>query len=102
MATYYQKKFVSDEFFVLYAGKIKSDDTIPSKFGFVVSKKVHKRAVVRNKLKRRLREAVLSYIKENNTPCMSYIINAKENSINADFNITLKSVNKLFRRIANK
>ena len=102
VATYHQKKVVSDEFFVLYAGKNKTEELAPSKFGFVVSKKVHKRAVIRNKIKRRLREAVHIYIKENNTPCMSYILSAKENSTNANFNKTLKSVNKLFKRIATK
>ena len=102
IATYHQKKVVSDEFFVLYGGKNKTDENIPSKFGFVVSKKVHKRAVIRNKIKRRLREAVYIYIKENNTPCISYILSAKENSTEADFKQTLTSVNKLFKRIATK
>lgn len=102
MATYYQKKVTSDEFFVLHAGKLKQNESDISKFGFVVSKKVHKRAVVRNKIKRRLREAVYNYIKDNKTPSISYIISAKENSVNATYNDTLKSVNSLFKRIANK
>lgn len=36
--------------------KIKNNDLKFSRFGFVISKKVSKKAVVRNKIKRRLRE----------------------------------------------
>lgn len=38
----------------------------PTKIGFVVSKKIHKRAVKRNRIKRLMRESVRLYIKENN------------------------------------
>lgn len=38
--------------------KIAKNNLKESRFGFVVSKKVSKKAVVRNKVKRRLREAV--------------------------------------------
>lgn len=34
----------------------------PVRFGFIVSRKVHKRAVVRNRIKRRLRELVRTYL----------------------------------------
>ena len=40
--------------------KFQSNDLALSRIGFVVSKKVSKKAVLRNKLKRRLREAVNS------------------------------------------
>ena len=56
-ATYLQRRIVSDEFFVLYGGKNKENSDAPTKIGFVVSKKIHKRAVKRNRIKRLAREA---------------------------------------------
>ena len=44
-------------FFLLLVLK-RTDTTLPSRFSFVVSKKVDKRAVVRNQIRRRLRELV--------------------------------------------
>ena len=101
-ATYCQNRVVSDEFFVLFAGKNKQKDDIETKIGFVVSKKIDKRATVRNKIKRRLREAMGQYLKENNPPYISLIYKAKENSVNADYNSILKSVYKLMDKLANK
>ena len=47
----------------IYKGKDKSDERIPTKVGFVVGKKIHKRAVKRNKIKRRLREIYIEAVK---------------------------------------
>ncbi len=101
-ATYCQNRVVGDEFFLLFAGKNKKDDSVPTKAGFVVSKKIHKRAVIRNKIKRRLREAFFNYLKDFNPLFMSVIFKAKPNSINADYKITLKSVYKLMDTMAKK
>ena len=46
----------------LFCGKKKSNDSL-TKIGFVVSKKIHKRAVRRNRIKRLMRESVRLYIK---------------------------------------
>lgn len=91
-----------DEFFLLFAGKNKPDINMNTRAGFVVSKKIHKRAVVRNKIKRRLREAFFEYIKSNNPPYMSVVFKAKENSINSNYRDTLKSVYKLMSKMAKK
>ena len=56
----------------------------PLKVGFIVSKKVDNRAVVRNKVRRRLREAfraLIPYIKDNE----NYIVIAREICKDADF-----------------
>ena len=46
----------------VFCGKKKTTE-IPTKIGFVVSKKIHKRAVKRNRIKRLMRESVRLYIK---------------------------------------
>ncbi len=105
-ATYSQKRIVSDEFFVLYGGKNKENADIPTKTGFVVSKKIHKRAVKRNKIKRLAREALRLAIKENSiekyNSFQSLIYVAKENSLDLDFRTAQTSVTKLINKLANK
>jgi len=101
-ATYFQNKVAADEFFVLYAGKTKENITDNTRAGFVVSKKVDKRSTVRNKIKRRLREAYFEYMKQNEIKYMSLIFIAKEKAKEASYFDTLKSVNKLIAKIANK
>lgn len=64
-ATFRIRNCKSNEFLTLYVGKDKTDDKIPTKAGFVVSKKIHKRAVKRNKIKRRLREIYTDAVKNN-------------------------------------
>ncbi|TSC95016.1 MAG: ribonuclease P protein component [Parcubacteria group bacterium Licking1014_1] len=59
-AVFKKGRSFKESFLILRTAK---NNLEPSRFGFIVSQKVSKKAVVRNKIKRRLREAVMSNIK---------------------------------------
>lgn len=88
-ATYKQKRILSDDNVCIYFGKDKHDTSAPTLFGFVVSKKIHKRAVVRNRIKRLMRENIRLLIKNNESPAVnkyvSVIFVGKQGAINANF-----------------
>ena len=100
-ATYKTGKSFHNDGITMFCGR-KNEMRHPTKAGFVVSKKIDKRAVIRNKIKRRMRESFKIYLKEKEIPYLSLIMSAKENAKNADFQITLKSVYKLMDKMANK
>ena len=82
----------------LFCGKYKpeSETVIPTKIGFVVSKKIHKRAVKRNRIKRLMRESVRLYIKkqDNNldTKYLSLIFVASAKLLDKDFDFINKQI----------
>ncbi len=97
-ATYKQNRSVSDGLFVLYAGRIKEENE-ETKFGFVVSKKVHKRAVKRNYIKRRAREAVKLIIKSGyEFKFKSIIILAREGALDKSFKQIEESIFDLIKK----
>jgi len=68
-----------------------------SRFGFVVSSKVSKKAVVRNKIKRRMRESVKKKI-NNIKKGFDVVLIALPNSKDKDFQETNRVVEKLFKK----
>lgn len=105
-ATYNNKNIVSNESIVLYAGKIKTDKNCPTRVGFVVSKKVHKRAVKRNRIKRLIRENIRLMLKNNELAELnnyqSLIFMAKEDILNKNFEEIRNTILILMDKLANK
>ena len=101
--TYKLKNIISDEYFIIYMGKPIQDESQTLKVGFVVSKKFHKRAVKRNRIKRLMREVVRIKIKENKIPDIkklrSMIFIAKPPAVNLDYNLTERAITQLLERI---
>ena len=87
----------------VFCGKTKKQD-IPTKIGFVVSKKIHKRAVKRNRIKRLMRESMRLYIKECgnfDTKFMSLVFVASTHLLNKNFADINKGMRKHLEVIEN-
>lgn len=87
----------------LFAGKEKTDFSIPTRAGFVVSKKTHKRAVKRNRLKRLMRESYRLLLKSgdlgNSQNYMSLIFIGSQNALDKNFAQIQNIINTLIKRL---
>ena len=99
-ATYKTGKTLHKDGITIFCGKSKTEG-YPTKIGFVVSKKIHKRAVKRNRIKRLMRESVRLIIKNNNlnTDCMSLIFVASAKLLNKNFAEIDASIKKLVKNL---
>lgn len=88
-------RFVSNHFFLL---KYTFNSLGLNRFGFVVSGKVSNKAVVRNKIKRRLREIVKKEI-NSIPPGYDVVIITKKTAIRLDFKDFKKAVMELTGKI---
>ena len=85
----------------VFCGRKKTMD-ITTKIGFVVSKKIHKRAVRRNRIKRLMRESVRLYIKNNesfDSSYMSLVFVASSKLLDKSFSEVNYSINKLMNMV---
>ena len=91
----------------VFCGRLKGSEQteIITKIGFVVSKKVHKRAVKRNRIKRLMREAVRLYIKENrtafNSKYLSLIFTASTKTLDKDYKYINNNIVEIMRHLKN-
>lgn len=101
-ATYKVKNSTHSGGVALFAGRKKTEET-PTKVGFVVSKKVHKRAVRRNRLKRLMRESYRLLLKDNQLGTsqqhLSLIFVGSTRALNKDFNYIKGHIKKLLERV---
>ncbi len=85
---------------IMFVGK-KSENTNYTKIGFVVSKKTHKRAVKRNRLKRLMRESVRLIIKDKfdfkNTQSIIFV--GKSQALGKSFDEIDNSIKLLLKEI---
>lgn len=99
-ATYRSGKSFHKNGVTMFVGKEKNND-FPTKIGFVVSKKIHKRAVKRNRIKRLMRESCRLIIKEQSmsSKYMSIIFVASTKLLNKNFSEVDSAIKKLVQLI---
>lgn len=102
-ATYRIKKTFHIGGITVFCGKNKQEQ-VPTKIGFVVSKKIHKRAVKRNRIKRLMRESMRLYIKNIDnfdTKYISLIFVASTKLLDKNFQEINTSIKKLMSIVRN-
>lgn len=99
-ATYRSGKTFRFDGITVFVGKLKNND-YPTKVGFVVSKKIHKRAVKRNRIKRLMRESCRLMIKEGSfsDKYMSLIFVASSKLLNKNFKDIDFAIKKLVTKL---
>lgn len=99
-ATYKTGKSLHKGGITLFCGREKKND-LPVKIGFVVSKKIHKRAVKRNRIKRLMRESCRIILKNetHSIKYMSLIFVASSKLLNQSFSEIDNTIKNLVSKI---
>ena len=87
----------------VFCGRKKNNDST-TKIGFVVSKKIHKRAVKRNRIKRLMRESMRLYIKNTvnfDTQYQSLIFVATSKLLDKNFKEVDSGIKKIMSKVTN-
>ena len=72
---------------------------LPARFGIVVSNKISKSAVKKNRAKRLLREAIRILMKENKTPPgLDFVINGKKTILEANYQNLYNTLKRFFEK----
>ncbi len=84
----------------MFCGR-KNNSSNPTKVGFVVSKKIHKRAVKRNRIKRLMRESYRLLLKENicSNKYISIVFTASTKLLDKNFQEIDNTMRKLIKLI---
>ena len=90
-----QGKGFKEDFLFL---KIAKNNLKENRFGFIVSLKVSKKAVLRNKVKRRLREIIKERLPEIK-PGVDIVLIAQKGIEEKDFSEIRETINKLFGKV---
>lgn len=102
-ATYRVRNSYSISGVVIWSGKLKTESSYPTKVGFVVSKKTHKRAVKRNRLKRLMRESYRLLLQKGavgeSQKYMSLIFIGYEKALDKNFDQMYDIVRNLLKKI---
>ena len=102
---YKTSKSIASSSLILYIDKEKTDKSCPTRVGFVVSKKVHKRAVKRNRIKRLIRENIRLMFKCDSEEINRYqnlIFIARKNILDMNLEEIKELILILFKKVANK
>ena len=99
-ATYKTGKSIHKDGITMFVGREKNNE-FPTRVGFVVSKKFHKRAVKRNRIKRLMRESYRLLIKEGavTEKYISLIFVASSRILGQDFNYVDTAMRKLVYKL---
>ena len=99
-ATYKTNKAIHKDGITMFIGKEKHNE-YPTKIGFVVSKKFHKRAVKRNRIKRLMRESYRLLIKDGcvSDKYISLIFVASGKLLGKNFNEVDNTMRKLVYKL---